>query len=321
MKKKVSIKDIAAHVGVSTALVSYVLNNKKEGRISKEVTAKIKQAAIDLNYQPNQIARSLKAQKTLTIGLIVADIANPYSSQIARIIEDEAQNNGYSVIFGSSDESASRTQDLIMLLLNRQVDGFIIAFPEYAASRVSESVASYAHERSGLLATGDEGGVFAAQVAAERAGDVVRGSDLGVVVACEPHDFAVVLEVARALATDPVQYLFVPRILAGVIVVPMLVVLANALGITGGYLVAVRLLGANPVVYVENTFRFLDLNDLWSGLIKAAVFGLLLTLIGCQQGFDTRGGAEGVGRATTAAVVLGSLAILVSDFFLTKVLF
>ncbi len=91
MKKKVSIKDIAAHVGVSTALVSYVLNNKKEGRISKEVTAKIKQAAIDLNYQPNQIARSLKAQKTLTIGLIVADIANPYSSQIARIIEDEAQ--------------------------------------------------------------------------------------------------------------------------------------------------------------------------------------------------------------------------------------
>ena len=136
MKKKVSIKDIAAHVGVSTALVSYVLNNKKEGRISKEVTAKIKQAAIDLNYQPNQIARSLKAQKTLTIGLIVADIANPYSSQIARIIEDEAQNNGYSVIFGSSDESASRTQDLIMLLLNRQVDGFIIAFPEYAEEQI-----------------------------------------------------------------------------------------------------------------------------------------------------------------------------------------
>ncbi|MHB8796957.1 MAG: MlaE family ABC transporter permease [Thermoanaerobaculia bacterium] len=124
-----------------------------------------------------------------------------------------------------------------------------------------------------------------------------------------------------ALATDPVQYLFVPRILAGIIVLPMLVVLANAFGILGGYLVAVRLLGANPVVYTENSFQFLDLNDLWSGLIKAAAFGLLITLIGCQQGFDTRGGAEGVGRATTAAVVLGSLAILVSDFFLTKVLF
>ncbi|WP_243345706.1 LacI family DNA-binding transcriptional regulator [Parabacteroides sp. FAFU027] len=137
MKKKVSLKDIAAHVGVSTALVSYVLNNKKEGRISKEVTAKIKQAAIDLNYQPNQIARSLKAQKTLTIGLIVADIANPYSSQIARIIEDEAQRHGYTVIFGSSDESGSKTQDLIMLLMNRQVDGFIIAFPERCEEQVN----------------------------------------------------------------------------------------------------------------------------------------------------------------------------------------
>lgn len=136
MKKKVSIKDIAAHVGVSTALVSYVLNNKKEGRISKEVTAKIKKAALDLNYQPNQIARSLKAQKTFTIGLIVADISNPYSSQIARIIEDEAQRNGYSVIFGSSDESAEKTQDLIMLLLNRQVDGFIIAMPENSQEQV-----------------------------------------------------------------------------------------------------------------------------------------------------------------------------------------
>ena len=130
MKKKTSLKDIAAQVGVSTALVSYVLNNKKEGRIGKEITAKIKQAAIDLNYQPNHIARSLQAQKTMTIGLIVADIANPFSSQMARIIEDEAQKSGYSVIFGSSDEKASKTERLIKLFLNRQVDGFIIAFPE-----------------------------------------------------------------------------------------------------------------------------------------------------------------------------------------------
>lgn len=137
MKKRVSIKDIASHVGVSTALVSYVLNNKKEGRISKEAVAKIKQAAIDLNYVPNQIARSLKSQKTNTIGLIVADIANPYSSQIARIIEDEAHKNGYSVIFGSSDESAEKTQNLIFLLLNRQVDGFIIALPEHAEKQLN----------------------------------------------------------------------------------------------------------------------------------------------------------------------------------------
>ena len=124
-----------------------------------------------------------------------------------------------------------------------------------------------------------------------------------------------------ALATDPVQYLFVPRVLAGILVVPMLVVLADVTGILGGYLVAVAYLGANPVVYMENTFQFLDMEDLTSGLIKAAAFGGLLSLIGCQSGFDTRGGAEGVGRSTTAAVVLGSLAILIADFFLTKVLF
>lgn len=154
---------------------------------------------------------------------------------------------------------------------------------------------------TGLMVTGRSGSAMAAEIGSMRVTEQI--------------------DALVALATDPVQYLFVPRVLAGVIVLPMLVVLANAVGIAGGYLVAVRLLGANPVVYVNNTFQYLDLPDLWSGLVKAAVFGLLLALIGCQQGFDTKGGAEGVGRSTTAAVVLGSLAILVSDFFLTKVLF
>jgi LacI family transcriptional regulator len=136
MNKKVSLKDIAAQVGVSTALVSYVLNNKKEGRIGKEVAEKIKKTARDLNYQPNQIARSLKVQKTFTIGLIVADIANPFSAQIARIVENEAKQNGYSVIFGSSDESVAKTQDLIRLLINRQVDGLILALPDRAEDQI-----------------------------------------------------------------------------------------------------------------------------------------------------------------------------------------
>lgn len=154
---------------------------------------------------------------------------------------------------------------------------------------------------TGLMVTGRAGSAMAAELGSMRVTEQI--------------------DALVSLATDPVQYLFVPRILAGIVVLPMLVVLANALGIAGGYLVSVRLLGANPVVYLGNTFQYLELNDLWSGLIKSAVFGLLLTLVGCQQGFDTKGGAEGVGRSTTTAVVLGSLAILVSDFFLTKVLF
>ena len=80
-------------------------------------------------------------------------------------------------------------------------------------------------------------------------------------------------------------------------------------------------LGANPVIYINNTFQYLDMDDLTSGLIKSAVFGFLLALVGCQCGYDTKGGAEGVGRSTTTAVVMGSLTILIADFFLTKVLF
>jgi len=136
MKTNVSLKDIAERVGVSTALVSYVLNNKLKDRINKDVAAKIRQAAEDLNYRPNQIARSLKVQKTFTIGLIVADIANPFSSQIARIIEDEAKKHGYSVIFGSSDESAEKTSDLLKLFLDRQVDGLILSLPERTEKQV-----------------------------------------------------------------------------------------------------------------------------------------------------------------------------------------
>lgn len=128
MDKKVSIKDIAKHVGVSTALVSYVLNNKeKEARVGMEIAARIREAAQELNYQPNLIARGLKSGRTRTLGFLVADISNPFFSNIARIIEDEAGNHGYTVIFGSSDENAGKSQQVISAFLNRQVDGLIIA--------------------------------------------------------------------------------------------------------------------------------------------------------------------------------------------------
>jgi phospholipid/cholesterol/gamma-HCH transport system permease protein len=141
------------------------------------------------------------------------------------------------------------------------------------------------------------------------------GAELGTMRVTEQID---ALEV---LATDPVHYLVVPRVWATTVMLPLLVALADAVGIVGGYLVAVVLLGANPVSYIDNTFRFMDASDVSSGLIKAAVFGLLIALIGCQQGYYARGGAEGVGRATTRSVVLASMAILISDFFLTKLLY
>jgi Transcriptional regulators len=127
MAKRVSLKDIAARVGVSTALVSYVLNGQeKEKRVGKELVEKIREAADEMNYQPNQIARSLRKGTTSTIGLIVADIANPFFGQLARIIEDEASRHNYVVILGSSDESCRKSTSLTEIFLNRQVDGFIL---------------------------------------------------------------------------------------------------------------------------------------------------------------------------------------------------
>ncbi len=132
MDKRVSLKDIALRAGVSIALVSYVLNNQREGRIGKEVAQKIRDIAKELNYRTNQIAKSLKTNKTFTIGLIVADISNPFFSGLARIIEDEADKHHYTVIFGSSDEKVEKLEKLIAIFLDRQVDGLIISPPEHA---------------------------------------------------------------------------------------------------------------------------------------------------------------------------------------------
>src|SRR6266545_3130095 len=127
---------------------------------------------------------------------------------------------------------------------------------------------------------------------------------------------------AAALGTEPVQYLMVPRVTASILMMPLLVVMGDAVGIYGGYLVAVQLLGANPVAYLDNSFQYLHVSDdIVSGVIKAAVFGLIISLIACVRGYYTAGGAEGVGRSTTRAVVSGSLSVLVVDFFLTKLLY
>lgn len=129
------------------------------------------------------------------------------------------------------------------------------------------------------------------------------------------------IDALEAMATEPVHYLVVPRVLAGVVMVPLLTLVGDLVGILGGLGVSVALFGANPVLYMDSTFQYLEVNDLLSGVVKAAFFGLTLTTVGCAKGFWTSGGAEGVGRATTAAVVTASLYILLSDFFLTKLLF
>ncbi|WP_461534058.1 LacI family DNA-binding transcriptional regulator [Sinomicrobium sp.] len=132
MKKKTSLKDIAREAGVSVTLVSYVLNGKNIERINADTATRIREVASKLNYTPNFIAKSLKKNKTYTLGLIIADISNLFYSSIARIIEDKAQENNYNMIFGSADENMEKFKGLVDVFLRRQVDGIILAAPAHS---------------------------------------------------------------------------------------------------------------------------------------------------------------------------------------------
>jgi phospholipid/cholesterol/gamma-HCH transport system permease protein len=120
-----------------------------------------------------------------------------------------------------------------------------------------------------------------------------------------------------ALSVNPIQYLFTPRVLAGMIMLPLLTAISDILGIAGGYMVGVRLLGVDPGIYFAKIIDFLKFGDIAQGSVKAVVFGAILTHIGAYKGYNTSGGAEGVGRATTEAVVMSAVLILFSDYLIT----
>lgn len=135
---RVSIKDIAKELGVSSATISLVLNGKdKDGRISEEMAEKVRIAAREMNYRPNVAARSLRTGKTKTLGLIVADISNPFFAKMARHIENIAAKHGYQVMFGSSDESKDKFQKLVELFFEKYVDGMILAPPQDSESVIT----------------------------------------------------------------------------------------------------------------------------------------------------------------------------------------
>ncbi len=128
------------------------------------------------------------------------------------------------------------------------------------------------------------------------------------------------IDALRTLRINPFSYLMVPRICAGIVILPCLTLFAMLFGIIGGYIVCVYVLELSPEDYTSSVTEYTTLADVASGLIKSAVFGLILTWVGCYKGWQTRGGARGVGRATTQAVVLSSIMILVANFFLTKLM-
>ena len=154
---------------------------------------------------------------------------------------------------------------------------------------------------SGLMVAGRVGAAIAAEIGTMRVTDQI--------------------DALVTLSTDPLRYLVLPRLLAGIITLPMLVLVADIIGVFGGYLVGVYKLGFNPQAYLNGTWQHLQTNDVVSGLVKAAVFGFIIALMGCYQGYHSRGGAEGVGRATTHAVVAASILILILDYLITAAFF
>ncbi len=129
------------------------------------------------------------------------------------------------------------------------------------------------------------------------------------------------IDALATLSTNPMKYLVAPRLLAGILSLPLLVVVADILGVLGGYLIATLKLGFNSAAYLQRTMDFVQTMDVVSGLVKAAVFGFVIALLGCYQGYHSRGGAQGVGAATTGAVVAASILILAFDYVLTVLFF
>jgi phospholipid/cholesterol/gamma-HCH transport system permease protein len=129
------------------------------------------------------------------------------------------------------------------------------------------------------------------------------------------------IDALTTLSTDPFKYLVWPRLIAGLLMLPLLVVVADVIGVFGGYIVGIYKLGFGPYEYINSTFEFLETQDVVSGLVKAAVFGFLVALMGCYQGYHSKGGAQGVGAATTKAVVSASILILTANYVVTELFF
>jgi phospholipid/cholesterol/gamma-HCH transport system permease protein len=159
--------------------------------------------------------------------------------------------------------------------------------------------------------TRELGPVLASLMVAGRVGAAIA-AELGTMRVTEQID------ALDTLATNPMKYLVVPRVLAGLLMMPLLVLVADVIGVLGGFVVSSFILGFNESAYLINTIHAVHTQDIVSGLVKAAVFGLIITMLGCFNGYRSRGGAEGVGQATTNAVVYASVLIFFSDYFLTE---
>jgi phospholipid/cholesterol/gamma-HCH transport system permease protein len=200
-----------------------------------------------------------------------------------------------------------------VVLITGAFTGMVLALQSYTGFKRFNAEA-FVGTVVALSMTRELGPVLSGLMVSGRVGSAMA-AELGTMQVTEQID------ALYTLATNPIKYLIVPRFLAAVVIMPILTLFADVVGILGGYLVSVNLLGSNPTIYIRRTFDYLDLEDIYTGLLKSVVFGMIIAIIGCYQGFHTEGGAEGVGKATTKAVVMSSLLILIANYFITALFF
>jgi phospholipid/cholesterol/gamma-HCH transport system permease protein len=204
-------------------------------------------------------------------------------------------------------------RSVFVIILTGAFTGMVLALQSYYGFRKfgSEGLVG---ATVALSMTRELGPVLTSLMVTGRAGSAMA-AELGTMRVTEQIDALTVM------ALNPIKYLVTPRVIAAFLVLPVLTVITDFVGIIGGYLVGVKLLGINEGAYIDKMIKFVELNDIYNGLVKAAVFGIILSIISCYKGFYTKGGAEGVGRSTTEAVVASSVTILVVDYVLTAFMF
>lgn len=204
-------------------------------------------------------------------------------------------------------------RSLFVVVLVSTFSGMVLALQTYTGFR-RFSAESMVGAVVALSLCRELGPVLTSIMVTARAGSAMA-AEIGTMRVTEQIDALIVM------AVNPVKYLVVPRVIASILVVPILTVISDFTGIIGGYIVGVKLLNINSGVYINRTLELLEISDIYNGLFKSVIFGLLLSIIGCYKGYYTKGGARGVGKATTEAVVLSCVVIFIADYVLSAFLF
>jgi phospholipid/cholesterol/gamma-HCH transport system permease protein len=256
-------------------------------------------------------------------------VINPFAF-VGRMVLDLFQTIGSVAVFAAMGLShAMRPPFFWRNYVRHFIEIGYLSLPVVALTTLFSGMVLALQSYSGFSRFSAEGAVamvvvlsITRELAPVLAGLMVAGR-IGAAMAAEIGTMRVTeqIDALEALSTNPYSYLVAPRLVAGILMMPFLVAVGDVIGVLGGYIVGVYKLGFNANAYLIQTWEVLEVEDVVSGLTKAAVYGFIVTLMGCYHGYRSTGGAQGVGRATTQAVVSSAILILIANYFVTELFF